>query len=207
MGSLENFALLTLRSLSLFWRKEETLSNAHNLAYFIAPRSKQESIWTPVALALGLQQPGEREQLIRSLQLPDPIEGAFLVPWGSISALTQQLEKSGFCKSEIKVLQGYRILSAYFASCIARFKKGSHAGYTETKCIAYQPTADHYPKHVNANNCVDSNCSLIEGETEKISPLLRRGATPIISARCNRFEESDINIWFWHFPSECGHHD
>ena len=123
-----------------------------------------------MALALGLQQPGEREQLIRSLQLPGPIEREFLMPWGSISALTQQLEESGLCKSEIKFLQGYRISSAYFASCIARFKKGSHVGCTETKRIAYQPTGDYYPKHVNANNCVDSNCSFIEGETEKISP-------------------------------------
>ncbi|KAF3397404.1 hypothetical protein DPV78_008169 [Talaromyces pinophilus] len=86
----------------------ETLSNAHNMAYFIAPGSKQESIWTPVALALGLQQPGEMEQLIRSLQLPGPIEGAFLMPWHEGACLLSRSSsrkavfikvKSSFCRA------------------------------------------------------------------------------------------------------------
>lgn len=172
----------------------ETLSNTRNLAYFIAPGSKQESIWTPAALALGLQQPWEREQLIHSLQLPDPIGGAFLMPWGSISALTQRLQESGFCRSEIKFLQGYRISSAYFASRIARFKKGSHAGCTETKCIAYQLTSEYHPKHVNAGKCVNVHCSLIEVEIEKISSLLQKGATPIISIRSMQTDSQKVMV-------------
>lgn len=170
----------------------ETLSNARNLAYFIAPASKQESIWAPVALALGLQQPWEREQLIQSLQLPDPIGGAFLMPWGSVSSLRQRLEESGFCRSEIKFLEGYRISTAYFASRIARFKKGNHVECTETKCVAYQVTSDYLPMHVNANNCVDSHCSLIEVDAEKISSLLRKGATPVISVRLMQTDSQKV---------------
>lgn len=100
----------------------ETLSNARNLAYFIAPASKQESIWAPVALALGLQQPWEREQLIQSLQLPDPIGGAFLMPWGSVSSLRQRLEESGFCRSESSFWRaiGFRQLILRVVSHVSR---------------------------------------------------------------------------------------
>lgn len=61
-----------------------------------------------MALALGLQQPGEREQLIRSLQLPGPIEGAFLMPWHGGACLLSRSSsrkaaftkvKSSFCRA------------------------------------------------------------------------------------------------------------
>jgi hypothetical protein len=172
----------------------ETLSNARNLAYFIAPGSKQESIWTPVALALGLQSPWEREQLINSLQLPDPIGGAFLMPWGSVSCMTQRLKESKFCRSEIKFLQGYTISSAYFASRISRFKKGNHVNCTETKCIAYQVTSEYRPMHVDDDNCITSLCHFIEFETEKISSLLRRGVTPVVSVRSMPTDSQKVRV-------------
>ncbi|EEA19437.1 HET domain protein [Talaromyces marneffei ATCC 18224] len=151
----------------------ETLSHARNLAYYIAPGSKQEGIWTP-----DCNPPWESEQLIQSLKLLDHLGRAFLMPWGSVYSLTQRLEERGFCRSEIKFLGGYTISSAYFASCISRYKKGNHVNCTETKCITYQVTSEYRSMQVNDKDCIDSHCGL-EVDTDKLSSLLRKGATPV----------------------------
>lgn len=116
------------------------------------------------------------------------------MPWGSVSCLTQRLEESRFCRSEIKFLQGYTISSAYFASRMARTKKGNHAECTETKCVAYQVTSDYHPMHVNDDNCIGSHCLLIGPETKRISSLLPKEATPVISVCSMQTDSQKVTV-------------
>lgn len=172
----------------------ETLSFTRNLAYVIAPESEQRVVWTPLALALGLGPLWESELLMKSLDLPESLGSMTFTRWGEVSCLAQRLQERGFCRSEINFFQGYTISSAYFASRIPRVRKGNHVECTDTKCIAYQVTSEYQPMHVHGNYCDPLLCPFIEAETDKLSSLLRRGATPVISVCSMENDSQELMI-------------